>query len=338
MKHLFTSILISFFLLGDIVSSAQQANDTQLFGNNDLLEITLKTDLRHLINTKMEPEYQDGEITINGKTYAIQLKARGNNRRETCSFPPITLDFSKTEFEDPTYDQLEKLKLVNSCKMLESYQQYILREYLIYRTYQLFTDKSFKVKLLRIDYVDSREKIKTVTRYGFVIEDQFMLASRLDGIIVKKEGIRDLSTQKETIVMMSIFMYMIGNTDWNIPMLHNVKLLKLNALTEPTPYVVPYDFDYTGMVNAEYAIPSPILGIETLRQRLYWGKCYSETEVRTAVNLFIAKKQDVYTLYQTFPYFDKASLNESIAFLDSFYKIIEDEKRWKPVFMKECRE
>jgi len=233
---------------------------------------------------------------------------------------------------------LDKLKLVNSCKMLESYEQYILREYLIYRAYQLFTDKSFKVKLLRIDYVDTREKMKTVTRYGFMIEDQYMLASRLEGVIVKKEGIRDQSTQRETMVMMSIFMYMIGNTDWNLPTLHNMKLLKLNDLTETAPYAIPYDFDYTGMVNADYAVPSPILGIETLRQRLFWGKCYSEAELSTGVKAFLAKKQELYSLYQDFSYFDKASLNESISFLDSFYKIIEDEKRWKQVFMKECKE
>jgi len=338
MKLKFTISHIALFLLLSSLGLAQKAEDSQLFANDDLLAMTLKTDLRKLINTKMGPEYQDGEITLNGKTYPIQLKARGNNRRETCSFPPITLDFSKTEFEDPSYDQLEKLKLVNSCKMLESYEQYILREYLIYRSYQLFTDKSFKVKLLRIDYVDTREKIKTVTRYGFVIEDQYMLASRLDGVIVKKEGIRDQSTNRETMVMMSIFMYMIGNTDWNLPMLHNMKLLKINNITEPAPYAIPYDFDYTGMVNADYAVPSPILGIESLRQRLFWGKCYSEEELKTGVNSFLAKKQDLYALYQNFPYFDKASLNESISFLDSFYKIIEDEKRWRQVFMKECKE
>ncbi|MDZ7608335.1 MAG: hypothetical protein U5K79_22750 [Cyclobacteriaceae bacterium] len=338
MKQRLVTIHIALLLLLSSTGLAQQVENSELFANDELLAITLKTDLRKLINTKMDPEYQDGEITMNGKTYPIQLKARGNNRRETCSFPPITLDFSKTEFEDPSYDQLEKLKLVNSCKMLVSYEQYILREYLIYRSYQLFTDKSFKVKLLRIDYVDAKEKIKTVTRYGFVIEDQYMMASRLDGVMVKKEGIRDQSTNRETIVMMSIFMYMIGNTDWNIPMLHNMKLLKLNKLTETAPYAVPYDFDYTGMVNADYAVPSPILGIETLRQRLFWGKCYGEEELKTAINLFISKKQALYALYENFPYFDKSSLYESTSFLDSFYKIIEDEKRWKPVFMKECKE
>lgn len=332
----FLLFAICFLLSGH--AQSQQAENPKIFANNDLLAITLKTDLRKLINAKTEPEYQDGEMTMNGKTYPIKLKARGNNRLETCSFPPVTLDFSKAEFEDPSYDQLDKLKMVNTCTMRESYEQYVLREYLIYRSYQLFTDKSFKVKLLRIDYEDTREKISTVTRYGFVIEDEYMLASRLDGLIIKKEGIRDQSTHRETMVMMSIFMYMIGNTDWNVPTLHNLKLLKLNEVSEPLPYAIPYDFDYTGMVNAEYAVPSPILGIETLRQRLFWGKCYSEDELRVGVNSFIDKKRELYDLYMNFPYFDKTSLNESISFLDSFYQTIEDEKRWKPVFMKECRD
>lgn len=336
MKLIITFLLIWLLMPGNVQS--QQAGDSGLFANNDLLAITLKTDLKKLINAKTEPEYQDGEMTMNGKTYPIRLKARGNNRLETCSFPPVTLDFSKAEFDDPSYDQLDKLKLVNSCKMMEEYEQYILREYLIYRSYQLFTDKSFKVKLLRIDYEDTREKISTVTRYGFVIEDEYMLASRLNGVIIKKEGIRDQASHRETMVMMSIFMYMIGNTDWNLPTLLNLKLLKLSEVSEPLPYAIPYDFDYTGMVNAEYAVPSPILGIETLRQRLFWGKCYSEGELRAGVNTFLSRRQELYDLYTSFSYFDKASLDESVAFLDSFYKIIEDEKQWKQVFMKECKE
>ncbi|MCG8311309.1 MAG: hypothetical protein MI975_28230 [Cytophagales bacterium] len=317
--------------------SGENRGSSGLFGSDEILSITLKTDLRLLLKHKRDDEYQEGEITVSGVDYPIRLKARGNYRRENCSFPPITLNFSKTEFEDRSYNQLKKLKLVNACKMQTSYEQYILREYIIYRTFNIMTDKSFKVRLLKIDYVDSKEKMKTVTRYGFVIEDQHMMAKRLDGVIIKKTGIRDQSTSRAHIVMLSIFHFMIGNTDWQVPRLHNLKLLKLNEIAETAPYVIPYDFDYTGMVDASYAIPSPILGIETLRERLYWGKCYSEQDLSIAINKFLEKKDAIYELYQDFDLFDKGSLKSSIDYLDSFYKIIEDEKKWKHYFVNNCR-
>ena len=330
-------IFAPFLLLADSYCD-EKSEEFSLFKSDETLEVVLKTDLRSLIKNKNDDEYQEGEITISGKTYPLRLKARGNNRREVCSFPPVTLNFSKTKFEDKSFDQLKKLKLVNSCKMQKSYEQYILREFIIYRTFNLMTDKSFKVRLLKIDYVDTKEKVKTVTRYGFVIEDQYMLADRLDGTIIKTMGIRDKSTNIEHIIMLSIFHFLIGNTDWQVPRLQNLKLLKLNEITETTPYVIPYDFDHTGMVNASYSIPAPILGIESLRERLYWGKCYSEAELQIAVDKFLQKKEEIYSLYQNFKLFDKFSTKQTVAYLDSFYNIIEDDKKWKYYFINNCQE
>ena len=316
----------------------EPSDEFSLFSSEETLEIILKTDFRALIKNKNDDEYQEAEITIKEKTYPIRLKARGNNRREVCSFPPITLNFSKTEFEDKSFDQLKKLKLVNSCNMQVSYEQYILREYLIYKTFNLMTDNSFKVRLLKIDYVDTKGKFKSVTRYGFVIEDQYMMADRLEGSIIKKLSIRDQSTNKEQIVMLSIFQFLIGNTDWQVPRLQNLKLLKLNEVTETTPYVIPYDFDHCGMVNASYSVPSPILGIESLRERLYWGKCYPEGEIRIAIDKFLNKKEAIYNLYQNFDLFNKGSLKSTVDYLDSFYKILETEKKWKFQFINNCKE
>ncbi len=314
------------------------SQEATLFGTDEILEIKIKTDLRQLIRNKNSEEYQEGEITLLEKTYPVRLKVRGNYLRENCTFPPVTLNFSKTEFEDNSYDQLKNLILVNACKMQDEYEQYILREYLIYRAFNLMTEKSFRVRLLKIEYVDSKQKLETVTRYGFVVEDQYKMADRIGGIIIKKEGIEDQSTNKTQMVMLSVFQFLMGNTDWQVSRLHNLTLIKPTDVSEPAPYVIPYDFDYTGMVNASYAIPSPILGIEKINERLYLGKCYPETELKEAIAQFLEKKDAIYSLYENFELFDKESLSYSISYLDSFYEIIQDEKKWKSYFMDNCRE
>ncbi len=329
--------LVIFFMIAGPTLSAKPGEEEKLFGSDDVLEIQLKTDLKHLLKTSKSEEYQEGELTVNGKTYTIRLKARGNYRRENCAFPPIMLNFKKSQFEDKSYNQLKKLKLVNACKMQSRYEQYILKEYLIYRTLNLLTDKSFKVRLLRITYTDSKGKMKSITRYGFVIEDEYMMARRLNGFIIKQKGLNPTLTNNEQLALISVFQYMIGNTDWEVANLQNVKLLRINDITEPAPYVTPYDFDYTGMVNAEYAIPAPVLGIESVRERLYWGKCLPEAPVRKAVQQFLEKKDAIYDLYENFDLFTPATKKECLNYLDSFYKIISDEKRWKNIFMKQCR-
>jgi hypothetical protein len=222
--------------------------------------------------------------------------------------------------------------------MQDSYAKLVLREYQIYRAYNLMTDKSFKVRLLKINYVDTSEKMKPVTQYGFVLEEQKMMAERLDGMILKRKHIRDQACNMDEVIMLSIFQFMIGNTDWQIANLQNMRLVKLKDATEPEPYAIPYDFDYTGMVNASYAIPADVLGIETVKERLYWGKCYPEEDLVAAIDRFYNNKDAIYQLYQNFTLLDKGSLKYSMAYLNSFYKIIEDEKSWQRYFIKKCNE
>ena len=107
---------------------SQDSGNLGLFTSDEILAITIKTDLKNLINKKREGKYQKAELIVNNKPYNIRLKARGNYRLENCSFPPVMLNFSKTEFDDNSYKSLKKLKLVNVCKMQNPYTQYVLRE------------------------------------------------------------------------------------------------------------------------------------------------------------------------------------------------------------------
>ncbi len=336
-RSLSYGFLMIFLIIARPALSARPDEGGKLFDTDDVLEIELKTDMKHLLRNSKKEEYQKGELSLNGKTYMIRLRARGNYRRENCAFPPIMLNFKNTQFEDKSYDQLKKLKLVNACKMQSRYEQYILKEYLIYRTLNLLTDKSFKVRLLKINYIDSKGKLKPITRYGFVIEDEYMMAKRLNGFLIKQKGLNPKLTNNEHLALIAVFQFMIGNTDWEVPNLQNVKLLRINDIAEPAPYVIPYDFDYTGMVNAEYAIPAPVLGIKSVRQRLYWGKCLPEEIVSEAVQLFSEKKDAIYSLYENFDLFTPATKKECISYLDSFYDIIENKKRWKNIFMEQCK-
>ncbi len=332
-------LILSIFVV--FIAGRSQSQDTggfKFFNSDEILEVTIKTDFKNLINNKKERKYQKAELIVKDISYSIRLKARGNFRLENCSFPPITLNFSETDFDDKSYAQLKKIKLVNACKMQNPYAQYILSEYLIYRTFNLMTDKSFRVKLLKIEYVDTNKNKKPVVQYGFVIEDQQIMADRLNALIIKKIGLLDQFTNTDQMAMLSIFQFMIGNTDWQVAGLHNIKLLKIKEVTEPTPYVIPYDFDFTGMVNASYAIPQPDLEIINIRERLYWGKCFSKEDLMTAIKKFSQNKDAIYQLYQNFTLLDKATLNQSINYLNSFYRIIEEEKRWKHYFVDNCKD
>ena len=119
-----------------------------------------------------------------------------------------------------------------------------------------------------------------------------------------------------TLMTMSLFEYMIANTDVSIYKLHNVKLLVTESHTE---YPVPYDFDYSGLVDTPYAMPDPRLGISTVRDRVYRGPCVSETDFDGVLEKFRAKKADVMALYDAVPDLNPAYRRQARSYIESFY-------------------
>ena len=71
---------------------------------------------------------------------------------------------------------------------------------------------------------------------------------------------------------------MIGNTDWTVPVFHNNVLIisQGNLQGLGSGIAVPYDFDYSGLVDANYAVPSDQLNLPSVLDRRYLGICRSE--------------------------------------------------------------
>lgn len=116
-----------------------------------------------------------------GERREVQIRPRGKFRlqRSTCSFPNIRLDFKKNQVENTVFQDQDRLKLVAHCQTnREEYQQQTLLDYLIYRSLNLLTDPSFRVRLAQITYVDTEEDDAPLTRYAFFIEDEDRMADR----------------------------------------------------------------------------------------------------------------------------------------------------------------
>ena len=117
----------------------------------------------------------------------------------------------------------------------------------------------------------------------------------------------------------AVFEYMIGNTDWSVPYLHNIRLFD-NGQAGSLP--VPYDFDYSGIVEASYAIPPEQLGIQSVRERLYRGPVYSAALFQRVFDKFNDIKPQFYALYQNNNRLDKSYVKRTLKYLDEFYALI----------------
>jgi hypothetical protein len=315
--------------------------DFGLFTQDDILHLALRFDLREYTRKKPKKEYLDAILTyyINDKdsiNKKVRLKSRGEFRNGYCSFPPIRLNFSKSEFKKTDLKKIDKIKLVTHCQ--SGNEEYLFKEYLIYKLYNVLTDYSFRVRLADIDYISTTGKSKTIRSYGFFIEPLDFLAEREKTVAVESLTLNQKNILPEMMDRVAIFFYMIGNVDWSVPGQHNCKVLSGNNFALPgLGSIVPYDFDYSGLVDASYAIPTEGLGIESVRQRLYLGICRTDEEFINALKEFKDKKTDFYRVINEFTYLSEKSKKAMIKYLDEFFQSIENDNSILFKFRNQCK-
>ncbi len=314
-----------------------------LFASDEPLELTIESDFRKLVRNKEdEPVYLPGKLVLrnsgtDGESFDIEVRARGYSRRvyDFCTFPPLKLDFKKKATTGTVFEGQNKIKLVTFCKDVNKYENYVLQEYLIYKTYNIITDTSFQVRLARITYRDSERDKEVASRFGFLIEDIDDLAERFGGKEIDKLLPNHDMCYRPILDKFTVFQYMIGNVDWWIasPKLHNVKLITTNS---GAPIPIPYDFDYSGAINTTYSAPPDELPINSVRERLFRGYCRLPGEYEDIFQVFKNKKKEIYSLYRDIPWLDERSKKMTLNYFDKFYEEIEDPKAIKKNFYDAC--
>jgi len=322
--------------------STAENNRPNLFNSDSLLEITIVTDIRKLIrDVGKKRQYHPATLTYQTKdssvTLDVNLKTRGDFRkdRSICSFPPLRIKFQKKQVSNTLFNHQEKLKMVTHCQnRSKRHQQMLIQEYLIYKAYNLFTPESFRVRLARITYMNN-DLSKKIIKYAFFLEDPDQMAQRNNKIIVRRNKLHQDATAMDKITRLAVFQYLIGNTDWGVPTLHNIKLIAIKPSARPV--AVPYDFDWSALVDAPYAVPQEILHISSIHERLYRGYERSLKDLEFIFREFRQKKIDLYSLYVNCPYLEDYQKESVLNYFDQFYETINDPKKVKREFIEKSR-
>jgi hypothetical protein len=149
--------------------------------------------------------------------------------------------------------------------------------------------------------------------------------------------------QQDALVLVELFEFMIGNTDWDAfygelggICCHNTVVI--GSFREFIVIPVPYDFDLCGLIWTRYATPNPRLPIRNVRQRLYRGICRPREDLEAVFPLFEEKRGAIYELVRTLPDLDPKRLEDTIEYLDQFYEIIGDPRKVQRELLNRCRE
>jgi hypothetical protein len=119
---------------------------------------------------------------------------------------------------------------------------------------------------------------------------------------------------------------MIGNLDWAMTRgpqghgcCHNSRLI--SATGAKGPYVpMPYDFDFSGLVDAPYAVPPNGVDLPNVRVRRWRGLCAHNAQARAAIQAFQAKRPELQAALAAVPGLDAGSKRKAAAYLDGFFE------------------
>jgi len=255
---------------------------SSLFDDNSILEVTMSGPLSTLIKQKRNREQYPFTLAIDDASVDVAVRIRGNTRVDLCRFPPLRLNFTASGPDGTPFAGEDKLKLVTHCQNgSEKSQDSVFNEFTAYRFFNLISDRSYRVRLLRIRYEDTDGKQRNLeeSHYGFLIESDEGLARRLGGTVAKVEAIRFSRLDIQQTARLSVFQYLIGNKDWSFvtadnddTCCHNIDLLDVDSTLVP----IPYDFDLAALTRANYRA-RPRLNRSNKRE--YNGYCRTPTDM-----------------------------------------------------------
>ena len=337
-------ILLWFFALA-IAAPALAAGENPLFSSDDVIQVTITGPLSSIARSRSENP-QPGTLAVaGGAAMPISLSARGITRKasDICQFPPLRVRFSGAPPAQSPFAGQKSLKLVTHCRNGESFQQYVLLEYAAYRMFNVLSPASFRVRLARIDYVDDGGKA-IASRYGFFIEDLDDVAKR-NGMREAKlpERIAISSLSPRHAALYSLFQHMIANHDWSMragpageECCHNAKLIAPAQGVAAGVIPIPYDFDFSGFVNAPYATPPDALKIANVRQRQYRGYCGHNGEAYAVAVQMRSQRPQMLAALSSTPGLEPKTIQRATAYLDSFFADIASNDTVKAKVLKSC--
>ena len=334
-------ILISICMSGS-VAAAQP-----LFESDEPLSLVLELPAGELLReAKKKPTVpgllrytsSDGTAVV----LDVALTTRGNSRLEQCQYPPLSINLKRKQVASTLFAGQNKLKLVTQCSGASSYRRYLDQEYIAYRIYNRLSEHSFQVRMLEVTYRDSGGRRRDKAQPAFFIESDEQAAERLHMTTIDSNVVNNSQLDSGQLSIFTLFQFMIGNTDWSVrkgpaseDCCHNGKVIAPPD-SDGGWVVLPYDFDQAGMINARYAMPSDILPIQSVRQRLYRGYCSGIAQLDATIAIFNENRAAILDLFGSDS--ERSSRNKrALEYVQSFYEIVNDPGKRQKKIMDVCR-
>jgi hypothetical protein len=328
-------------------AASAAAEAAPLFRDAQPLEVTLELPLKTLLRERKDRPEVDGVAVVAGPggqslRLDVKVSTRGHNRLEKCDFPPLGLDFKRSQLDGTVFAGQNKLKLSTRCRDGGKFDDYLELERLAYLLYQQVSDVSLKVRAVNMRYVDTDRGGEAMQAPGFFLEHFDSLAARMGKAVLDVPSVPLADLDPAALARIGLFEYLIGNTDWAATSAaagrdccHNiVPLVPTSGAGPVVPF--PYDFDSSGFVDPPYAEPDYRLNTRSVRDRVYRGYCVSNPHLDTAREKLNAARPAMEAIISSARLEPKMQ-RKALDYLAEGFEDINDAKGWQRGILDRCR-
>ena len=341
---------VLFFAISWIfLANAQPAEPDPLFESDTPLNITFEAPFAQIDRERDKQAQYDGimrYVDADGLEVSLDvgLEVRGNWRlqKSNCHYSQLWVDLKRGQTPDTIFAEQNRLKLVVQCRSQDRYRDYLAKEQQLYDAFENLSDIHFGTRLVNATYVDSEDTSSSRTHLAFFIEHQRRLRDRFDMEEVELNSISYITLDPMQSSLVGLFMYQIGNTDFSMiqapegdECCHNAKLLVDEA---GRYFPIPYDFDSSGFVDANYAAPpNPSFGIRNNKSRAYRGFCFKPEQLNAAVARITAERDNTIALVADTSHVSTRTADKSVRYMEDFYEVLDNQRRFQRNIIDDCR-
>lgn len=319
-----------------------------LFDLQETLDVIVEAPIRSLSSKREKGQDFEGTfryIDASGthQSFPVIVNARGKSRLEICDYPPLRITFNPDDTAGTMFEGQRRLKMVRQCMRGGKGRDWLHLELAAYRAYNAISEYSYKVRQLNVTFRDTASRLgRERVHPAFFLEDDKDMAERLN-----RKRIRPPKVDPEQMEIVEtthnlLFQYLIGNTDFAVKKgpsgegcCHNGRVIT-EAAKRHDWIIVPYDFDYAGIIDTEYAMPHERLPIRNVKTRLYRGFCWQNEDLTRSIDLFNQKRGEIESALLP------AEISESKSrrvknYIERFYDTINDPQMLQKNLLDKCR-
>lgn len=329
--------------------------DAPLFSKHEVLEMTIPVDFKTLCRPRETPdcdytptvlEYVDEHGKMQSLEIEIIIRGGWRSLTRNCSAPLLFIRFHEEQTLDTPFEGQTVLPLTTHCgqglsleaaqtrQHRSTWEQYLIKEYLAHRFYNLITPVSIKARLARMTYPNPEKPSRRIVNYAFFTEHFKSVAARNDAEVLKRHSFDHEKLDAHASGLLALFQYMVGNTDWSITRERNVVLL---LDPEGSQLPLPYDFDMSGLVNAHYAGPAPGLPIDEVRERYYLGFCQPGTDWDSLFETYLEEETALVNMVKSLPELDKQNRKSVNRFMKGFFATLRSPELRQKAIVDHCQ-